>query len=375
MSDAVFHWFTTPSGQVRGLKSGTTYYAKVRVITATGASLSAYSGAVAGKTSSAPTPLPAISHPLLVASYNIKCANCNDGLANELTWSGRRAAVVATIKSKAPDVIGLQEASQGWLKDDSRPGGLAQFEDLQQRLKSAGVPYALTNAKRNNCVKDTTPTNCVYSNNGASQGTKIMYNANTVSLVSQGSIKLPALKAADNQRYLAWAVLKQKSTGKTFFFGDTQLDASKTSGYYDLRKRQTQAIVADIVKLNVNHLPALMVGDFNSHKWTLPSNAPYDVMMGANFVDPLGNTYQNDIPSAAATAEVRIRSNYDSFNGFERRARARNTSGNGTYLDYIFTSKMRVSKWETVLNIDTNGNFIGTIPSDHNMVDATVQLP
>nr|WP_177235907.1 endonuclease/exonuclease/phosphatase family protein [Arthrobacter sp. ov118] len=356
------------------MKPNTKYYAKVRVITLDGGNLSPYSSAVAAKTLAAPV-LSAITNGLSVASYNVKCDNCFDGLPNELTWSGRRDAVVSTIVSKVPDVVGVQEASQGWLKNETRPGGLSQFEDLQERLYKRGINYQLTNAKRNNCVNDVTPTNCVYADRGASQGTKILYNKGTVDLVSQGSVALPKLSAGDNTRYLAWSVLRQRSTGKSFFFGDTQLDSSKASGYYELRKAQTSAIVSAIARLNTGKLPVITVGDFNSHKWTDPSNAPYDVMVGAGYVDPLGNTYKNDAPSAFATAELRIRANYDSYNGFERKARARNTTGNGTYLDYIFTSKMRVGKWETVINIDSAGNFIGTIPSDHNMIHAVVQLP
>lgn len=374
MSGATFYRFSSTTGEIRNLKPGTKYYAKVRVITLDGANLSPYSTAVAAKTLVAPL-LPPITNPLSVASYNVKCANCNDGLANELTWAGRRDAVVSTIVSKVPDVVGVQEASQGWLKDETRPGGLTQFEDLQERLYNRGINYQLVNAKRNNCVNDVTPTNCVYADKGASQGTKILYNKGTVDLVSQGSVALPKISAGDNTRYLAWSILRQRSTGKSFFFGDTQLDSSKATGYYELRKSQTSAIVSAIARLNTGKLPVLMVGDFNSHKWTEPSNAPYDVMVSAGYVDPLGNTYKNDAPSAAATAEQRVRANYDSFNGFELQARARNTWGNGTYLDYIFTSKMRVGKWETVINIDSFGNFVGTIPSDHNMVNAVVQLP
>ncbi|WP_427135911.1 endonuclease/exonuclease/phosphatase family protein [Pseudarthrobacter sp. S9] len=374
MSGATFYRFSSTSGEIRDLKPATKYYAKVRVITLDGANLSPYSSAVSAKTLAAPA-LPAISNPLSVASYNVKCDNCFDGLANELTWSGRRDAVVSTIVSKVPDVVGIQEASQGWLKNETRPGGLTQFEDLQERLFNRGINYQLANAKRNNCVNDVTPTNCVYSDRGASQGTKILYNKGTVELVSQGSVALPKVSSTDNTRYLAWSILRQRSTGKSFFFGDTQLDSSKASAYYLLRQSQTSAIASAISRINTGKLPVLMVGDFNSHKWTEPSNAPYDVMVSAGYVDPLGNTYKNDAPSAAATAEQRIRANYDSFNGFERKARARNTTGNGTYLDYIFTSKMRVAKWETVINIDAAGNFVGTIPSDHNMVSAVVQLP
>ncbi len=374
MSNATFHRFTSPTGEIRNLKANTKYYAKVRVITVDGGSLSPYSSAVEAKTRVAPA-LPPLTNPLSVASYNVKCDNCFDGLANELAWSDRRDAVVSTIASKAPDVVGIQEASQGWLKNETRAGGLSQFEDLQERLVKRGINYQLANAKRNNCVNDVTPTNCVYADRGASQGNKIFYNKGTVELVSQGSVALPKVKATDNTRYLAWSILRQRSTGKSFFFGDTQLDSSKASGYYESRRSQTTAITSAIARLNTGKLPVVMVGDFNSHKWTEPSNAPYDVMISAGYVDPLGNTYKNDAPSAAATAEQRIRANYDSFNGFERKARARNTTGNGTYLDYIFTSKMRVGMWETVISIDSSGNFVGTIPSDHNMVSAELELP
>lgn len=374
MSYATFYRFSSTSGEVRDLKPATKYYAKVRVITLEGANLGPYSSAVAATTLAAPV-LPPITNPLAVASYNIKCDNCFDGLANELSWAGRRDSVVSTIVSRVPDVVGVQEASQGWLKNETRAGGLTQFEDLQERLFKRGVNYQLANAKRNNCVNDVTPTNCVYADQGASQGTKILYNKNTLELMRQGSVALPAISTTTNRRYLAWAVLRQRSSGKLFFFGDTQLDASKAAGYYELRKSQTSAIVSAISRLNTGKLPVIMAGDFNSHKWTEPSNAPYDVMVSAGYVDPLGNTYKADSPSPAATVEKRYRANFDSFNGFERKARARNATGNGTYLDYIFTSKMRVAEWETVVNIDSVGNFIGTIPSDHNMVRAVVQLP
>jgi hypothetical protein len=36
---------------------------------------------------------------------------------------------------------------------------------------------------------------------------------------------------------------------------------------------------------------------------------------------------------------------------------------------------MRVAEWETVARLDRSGRFIGTIPSDHNMIRLTVYLP
>ena len=374
-SDSTYNRFTTTSTELRGLKSNTTYYVRVRVISADGTTnLSPYSAAVTTKTKTVPV-FAAVVNPLSVASYNVKCANCFSGVANELTWAGRRSAVVANIKSQMPDVIGIQEASQGWLKDDPRPGGVSQFEDLKERLQAAGANYQLANSKRNNCVKDTTPTACVYAYKGASQGTKLFYNATKVSLVTQGSLALPEIKATDNPRYWAWGIFVQKSTNKKFFVGDAHLEPASGTAYQSLRTKQTQAITAEIKKRNPSNFPVLLTGDLNSHKWTVPTNAPYDVLTAAGYIDPLGNTYASDLPSGKATAEKTVGANYDSFNAFKRHANARNAWGNGTYLDYIFTSKMRVVEWRTVVNVDSSGNFIGTIPSDHNMVKATVQLP
>ncbi|MBG6223453.1 endonuclease/exonuclease/phosphatase family metal-dependent hydrolase, partial [Arthrobacter sp. CAN_A2] len=375
MSAAIYNRYDSTIADIRGLTPDTTYYFRVAAISADGTtSLSPYSNAVAFKTSVTPT-RPAITNPLSVASFNIACASCFSGQPDELPWSERRSSVVSTIKSRMPDVIGVQEASQGWLADDSRPGGLSQFEDLKERLVLAGAPYALTNSKRNNCVKDTTPTGCVYFDQGASQGTKLYYNTATVDLVSQGSKELPAIDPADNKRFFAWGIFSQKSTGKKFFVGDTHLEPSSGSAYYELRKKQTEAIIAEIKIRNTEGLPVLITGDMNSNKWTAPSNAPYDLLTAAGYFDPLGNTYGTDLPSGYATAEETAGAFYDSYNGYVRQASARHDYGNGTYLDYVFTSQMRVAKWETVVNVDGAGNFVGVIPSDHNMISVQVQLP
>lgn len=374
MSGATYYRFTATTAEIRGLKASTTYYFRVRAISADGTtSLSDYSGKIYAKTKAAAATFAPLVNPLKVASYNVKCANCTG--PGELPWADRRSAVVSTIKSEMPDVLGVQEASQGWLAGETRPGGLSQFEDLQERLQAAGAAYKLSNAKRNNCVKDTTPTGCVYADQGASLGTKLFYNSSTVDLAAQGSKLLPKAYPSDGERYLAWGIFIQKSTGKKFFVGTTHLDPAPGGDHQTARVMQAQAIVAEIKSRNPEALPVLITGDFNSHKWTSPSNGPYDVMTAAGFVDPLGNTYGSDLPSGAATAEKTVGAFYDSFNAYNRKANARNTYGNGTYLDYIFTSKIRVGEWRTVVNVDSAGNFIGTIPSDHNMVRATVQLP
>jgi endonuclease/exonuclease/phosphatase family metal-dependent hydrolase len=360
--------------EITGLNPGTTYHLKVRVITTAGVNLSPYSAVVSVTTPTAP----ATPSPLRVATYNVHCANCFAGLANELTWYQRRDSVVSTVLAQAPDVIGLQEASQGWLKDSNgKPlPDLAQFEDLVKRL---GSPYKLTNPHRNNCVKSTTPTHCVYANRGASQGVKIVYNSSVLQLVNQGSLQLSEISASDNDRFLSWAILEVKQTGKRFFFADTHLeptkDASGESSYFDLRVTQTKEILAEVAKRNPAKLPTFIVGDFNSHKWTSPANGPYDTMRSAGYVDPLGNSYRSTGIASGATATQRIRTNFSSYNGFARKAPSFSYL-NGTYLDYIWTSSgVTVKEWETVVNVDAQGYFVGVIPSDHNMLRADILLP
>lgn len=380
MSDAEWRrYYGINSAEIRGLNALTPYYFQVKVIDEAGTSLSAYTPVLNLTTKAEPPAPPALSNPLTVASYNVMCANCvveSDTNVNALPWSERRGAVVDNIKSRMPDIIGVQEASQGWLNEPGQTGGLSQFEDLLQRLKNAGAGYALSNSKRNNCVDSTTPTNCVYADQGASQGTRIFYNAATVEIVRSGAKALPLAAVPENPRFFAWAVAKQKSTGKLFFFGDTHLSTSKADGFYELRKQQAEAIVGVIKQENPTGLPVLMTGDLNSSKWQKPSNAPYDVFTNFGLVDPLGNDYWEQFPSMAATAEKRINTHLDSWNGFETLAPAADSkSANGSYIDYILTSKMRVSQWETVANLDSAGNFAGIIPSDHNMIVAKVGLP
>lgn len=370
-SNATYHRFTANTAELRNLTPNTTYYFRVRVISTDGTTnLSGYSAPTTVRTKAAPLP---VVNPLKVASYNIKCANCTG--PGELPWADRRGAVVATIKSQMPDVIGIQEASQGWLSGETRAGGLTQFEDLGERLRAAGAPYQVTNGNRNNCVKHTTPTGCVYQDQGASQGTRLFYNTTKVDLVSQGSLLLPKVAATDAARYFAWGVFIQKSSGKRFFVGDTHLDPTSGADHHEMRIRQTQAIISEVQKRNPGGLPVLLTGDFNSHKWTAPANGPYDALMKAGYKDPLGNTYFSDIPSAGATAEKTVGAFYDTFNGSKRVANARHAYGNGTHLDYVFTSGMRTAEWKTAVNVDSNGNFVGVIPSDHNLIQVTVQLP
>lgn len=362
---------TGQSTTISSLEPGIRYYVKVRVVSTDGTGLSSYSKAIQVQTAEVSTPTASSSAALRVASYNVRCANCYDGAKDEGTWAQRREAVVATILSQHLDVIGVQEASQGRLYDsETGSKNLSQFEDLTARL---GGSWKLTNTKRYNCVKDTSPNNCAYAYQGASRGTRILYDSARIDLLDAGSALIPK-PASDDERSVAWATLRQRDTGRSFVFSNVHLSADGSKNY-QLRKSQAQAAVAAVKAHNSQHLPVIAVGDWNSSRFADPTNAPYDVYIEAGFVDPLGGAYRTTKTAPGATVQHRIQTWVSSSNRFTRMAPAHQDWINGSYIDYLMTTPMRVSEWETVADLDKSGNFIGLIPSDHNLIRATVWLP
>ncbi|MGV8907726.1 MAG: endonuclease/exonuclease/phosphatase family protein [Propionicimonas sp.] len=320
---------------IEGLSVDNTYYVSVRAIDASKEAVTAWSAATAVK-------IPKVVS-LRVASFNIKCANCKQ--KSELEWPKRKAAVVATIRSQAPDVVGLQEASPSKLHGRS----VSQYQDL---LNGLGSPYKVT------------------LKGGAGVDNRIIYNSKKIKVLKTGVVALPK---GGGRRFLVWAVLQQRSTGKKFLFGDTHLAPGKSKKA--LRMNQTSTMVSALKKLaKPKRLPTIVVGDFNMFKWMGGGYGPYGTMVANGYLDPLGNTFHSQAAAPTAFVEKRIRTNFSTFNDFKRKAPSFSYA-NGTQLDFIFVTKMRVSEWETVVKVDSNNQFVGTIPSDHNMVRADVWLP
>ncbi|SER39124.1 fibronectin type III domain-containing protein [Microlunatus flavus] len=377
MAGASYKRFKATAGSITGLQPGTTYYVKVRVITSTGENLGPYSKPVKTATTKATTTAPSGSAQLRLGTFNVKCFNCEGDHPNERSWWDRRAAVVKDIKSQKVDVLGIQEASQAWLP--AREGGkgqdLSQFEDLRNRL---GGSWKVTNSNRNNCVKAKTPTRCVYKDQGASKGTRILFDNSRVALLSQGSKLLPS---PEDDRFMAWAVFRQRSTGKKFFFATAHLEPDKD---WNLHVKEATTVAKEVAKRNPGHLPTFITGDMNAHKNSLdPSgkkNNPVAKVFvaGYGYVDPLGNASGSTTATPGATVEKRINTPLSSFNDFmpEPSPNYFGRRPNGTYIDYILTSKkVRVLEWENVAHLDANHRYVGKQASDHNMQRATVVLP
>lgn len=351
---------------VGALKKGTSYWFKLRTKSSKGAATSTFSTALKVTTTSG-----AAFAPLRVASYNILCANCS----SDYPWSTRRKPLVSAIKAQNLDVLGVQEASQG-LTVGADGRSKAQFDDL---LALLGDDYAITNSYRYNCEKSTSPNNCTVKYRGASADVRIIYNSDRVQLLRQGSLQFDAQDPAHTKRFMAWAELRQRTTGKRFLVANTHLDpyddAAGSTFHYDLRAAQTRELVAEVKRKNSSGLPVVIVGDFKSSKYASPRNAPYEVVTRAGFVDPLGNVPDSSVPARTATVERRIGTEYNTKNNLLS-SPPRSVYLNGSVIDYIYADdRVRVAEWQTVVDVNAAGRFAAKPPSDHNMVRVTLYLP
>lgn len=326
----------SPDRLLEDLDPETTYYLRVRAVGSDDAPLSEWS-----ETAEAATPA---IQPLVVASFNVGCYRCSNSRLP--SWEKRRAAVADRINSEAPDVIGIQELAHSRLKGSR----VRQVDDLMNRLDER---YASTTCGTRNAPV------CARARNE----THVFYNTETVEAVEAGVVKLPNQKGSGVDRWMTWAVLRQKNTGKEFLFATVHLRVG--AKWTSLRLRQARAAAAALGRHGLGELPTFMVGDFNSNRHAKGGNPPYRAMTAVGLVDPLGRG-----AGGKNVVEKEIHTRYNSFNRYSRRP-----PRSGTNVDYIFTTPMRVSEYEVVLRLNSAGRVTGPIPSDHNMLKATVWLP
>jgi endonuclease/exonuclease/phosphatase family metal-dependent hydrolase len=342
--------FDAAGGTVTGLKASTTYYFKVRVIERGNSDPLSDFSAVVKRTTAAKTTSPAIT----LVSQNIHKS------ASGPAWSGRRDDVGKALTAQRPDIIALQEATRTKVKDASG-NSEPQYKDMLDVLNKyaqAGADYK-------------------YASDVESGGVHIAYNTDRLTVERSGVVVYD--KWLKTKRYAAWAVLKDKLSGKQVFVVDTHLEPGSGKKYQNARVAQAKELVAAIKAENTKDLPVILAGDMNSNRSTNPDNGPYLAYADAGLADPLGNSLPIStgdcwMPSKVATAEHQLDVAYNSVNHLKRHA-IRTAFPLGTYVDYIFTSRdVRVALMRQVVDVDTSGDFVGTIPSDHNMLMVTVHL-
>ena len=186
---------------------------------------------------------------LTVISYNIRLGEAKDGTNS---WPFRAAASRDMVMDQLPDIMGLQEAF------------LYQAAYLKEYCK--GYKYV-----------------GVGREDGKKKGEimAIFYRKETVKLLRWGTFWLSDTpKKPSNgwdaacKRTATWALMKDKRTGKKFYYVNTHLDHVGR----EAREKGLQLIVDRIAEMNKDSLPLVLTGDLNMTP-ERPEMAPLDRCM------------------------------------------------------------------------------------------------
>jgi len=253
--------------------------------------------------------------------------------------------------------------------------GRNQFLDLRNGLRAAGGHWQLTSTAAYNCENPYGSHDCVYQDRGASRTTKILYNTRKVEKISSGSYLYRHQSGGENdQRYLVWAVFEDKPSGVQFFFANTHL----STGSATLQKDQWYELIAKVDELK-GDLPTIVVGDFQRSRMKNPVDDMLEAMSSAGYGDVLGQR-PNEPMVEEPRARKTVLSWVNSMNHFDRDVEdfsfEHNRDRAGNFIDWIFASnELTVRQYEVVADIDPDTMELrGVIPSDHNMVRASVVL-
>lgn len=170
---------------------------------------------------------------LKVMSYNIRLGSANDGTNS---WAMRYMATGEMLDDQKPDVFGVQEAL-----------------DYQVRYIEEMCGYEYVGVGREN---------------GKSEGEHmaIFWNKKTVSMLKWGTFWLSETPEKPSmgwdaacRRTATWALMKDKRTGKKFYFINTHLDHKGA----EAQKNGLKLIVDRLSEINPDGYPMVLTGDFN----------------------------------------------------------------------------------------------------------------
>ena len=171
---------------------------------------------------------------LKVMSYNIRLGSADDGTNS---WMYRCPATLEMLKDQAPDVFGVQEAMADQVKF------LEEFAD----------GYDCVGVGREDGKKE-------------GEHMSIFWNKKTIKLMKWGTFWLSETPEKPSMgwdaacyRTATWALMKDKRTGKKFYFVNTHLDHVGKQA----RANGLALIVDRIAEINPEGYPMVLTGDFN----------------------------------------------------------------------------------------------------------------
>ena len=247
------------------------------------------------------------SEGLKVMSYNIRYGSADDGTNS---WKYRWPATVEMLNEVKPDVFGVQEALD------------FQVEFVSEMVRDyKGYGVGREDGKHDG------------------EHMAIFWNKKTVKMMKSGTFWLSETPEKPSMgwdaacyRTATWALMKDKKTGKKFYFVNTHLDHKGT----EAQKNGLKLIVDRIASINPEGYPMVLTGDFN----ITPDNP------GLVDLDKI------------MTSTRKIAKKTDSkgtFNGWRK-------DRPGPVIDYIYVSGFsEVSEYETITKEFAKKPFI----SDH----------
>ena len=244
---------------------------------------------------------------LKVMSYNVRMGIAKDGTNS---WQFRAPATAEMLKAQKPDVFGVQEAFEFQLDF---------IEEFCPDYKCVGVGR----------------------DDGKKKGEfmSIFWNKKTVKLLKWGTFWLSETPDTPSmgwdarcKRTATWALMKDKKTGKKFYFVNTHLDHRGAQA----QKNGLMLIVDRIQSINPEGYPMVLTGDFNIK----PDNAALVEL-------------DKRMQSARDIAEVTDRVN--TFNGWSSKK-------TDSIIDYIYVSGFSACpEYKTVTEKYAGAPFV----SDH----------
>jgi endonuclease/exonuclease/phosphatase family metal-dependent hydrolase len=312
------------------LHAGTTYYFRVRAVS--GGSRSPWSGTTTLLAAGATARVRMLTYNVLSESTD---PNHPGGVA--APFSDRRTPMLDLIRASGAPVVGIQEGSACLRHIDHQPC-YRQIDSIADGLVSRWT------------LADTWGT----SKQARYSGQYVLYDSSVVSPAARGGSWV-----LDNGHLAAYQLFRVRSTGARFLFVCVHLQSGK--GYDQMRGEETKSMLrqARTYATNAAVRSIVYAGDFNSYHNEWETN------------DITGRTMRAaGVPDGIEVAQAYVKAKYDSINGLYRKPR----KGHGS-IDHIYaTGGVGIRRWGELLNL-RDGEFVGTIPSDHNPVFADLMLP
>ncbi|WP_423127008.1 endonuclease/exonuclease/phosphatase family protein [Gaoshiqia sp. Z1-71] len=253
-----------------------------------------------------------------VMTYNIRYNNPGDGIH---VWPNRKADVVELLRSRKPDVFGLQEALLGQIND------IASF--------MPGYDWV-----------------GVGRDDGVNQGeyVPIFYNSQRYQLKLQGWFWLSETPDIPSKgwdaalpRLCTYVLLEDYETRANFWVFNSHFDHLGE----EARKESARLILKKVHELNNDKLPVILTGDFNAS----PDADPIRIL-------------ERRLNDSRQKSEVEPSGPEGTFNGFDFNSPLKDR------IDYIFVNrKVTVTKYEVITDSKDQ-----CYPSDHLPVLAELSL-